>query len=175
MKLTEILKKRRSIRAYKDVRLKKEDIISILEAGLLAPSSKGIFPVEMIVVEDRDMLKKLSVVKAGGGKHLEGAACGIVVIADARKADAWVEDTSIALANMMLMAEDLGIGSCWTQIRLRRSAEGRDAGEVIRELLSIPEYYEVEAVLSLGIPADPRPPKEVRAEDSPKVHLNGTF
>ena len=97
------------------------------------------------------------------------------MIADTRKADAWVEDTSIALANMMLMAEDLGIGSCWTQIRLRKTADGEDAGEVIRKMLGIPDHYAVEAVLSLGIPQQSPAPKTVSAENNPKVHFNGVF
>lgn len=149
---------RRSIRKYETRDIPEEMIDQILNAGILAPSSKNIRPVEFIVVKDREMLEKLSRVKMSGAGHLKNAACGIICVANTEKADAWIEDCSLALGNMMLMAEDLGIGSVWTQIRLRKSLSGKSAEKNVRELMGIPDHYAVEAVLSLGFPAENKEP-----------------
>ena len=82
---------------------------------------------------------------------LEGADTAIVVIADPEKTDVWTEDCSIAMSNMHLMADSLGVGSCWIQGRLREAPDGRTTEEYLRELLQFPDGYKLEAILSLGI------------------------
>ncbi len=64
----------------------------------------------------------------------------------------WVEDCSVAMANMHLMADSLGVGSCWIQGRLREAPGGRTTEAYLRELLEFPENYRLEAILSLGMP-----------------------
>lgn len=151
MELFEIMKCRRSIRKYTGEEIPSDKLNMILQAGLLAPSSKNIRPVEFIVIEDKDTLKKLSESKQAGAGMVADASCAVVVIGDVRKADAWVEDCSLAMGYMLLMAENLGIAACWVQERLRKTSLGKESGIYVRELLEIPPYYEVEAILSLGI------------------------
>lgn len=59
MELLQVMKNRRSIRKYTDDKIPAEKLNQILRAGLLAPSSKNIRPVEFIVVEDKVALEKL--------------------------------------------------------------------------------------------------------------------
>lgn len=151
MKLIQIMKNRRSIRKYTGEKVSKDQLNQILQAGLLAPSSKNIRPVEFVVIEEKNTLKKLSKSKKAGAGMLSDASCAIVVIGDTRKADAWIEDCSLAMGYMLLMAENLGIAACWVQIRLRKTLLRKDASVYVKELLGIPDYYEVEAILSLGI------------------------
>ena len=150
--LRELLESRRSVRTYSDREVPEDVLRQVLEAGTLAPSSKNIRPVRFVVVRDKEVLRRLARAKKVGAGHLRGAACAIVCIADTTKADAWVEDCSIAMGYMMLAAQDLGLGSCWVQIRLRSSLTGRSAEENVRQLLGIPEGYAVEAILALGYP-----------------------
>ena len=82
---------------------------------------------------------------------IEHADCAIVVVGDTEKSDVWTEDCSAAMANMHLMADCLGIGSCWVQGRLREAADGRTTEAFIRDLLGIPDKYGVAAMLSLGM------------------------
>lgn len=63
----------------------------------------------------------------------------------------WIEDCSVAMANMHLMASSLGIGSCWVQGRLR-NADEITTEEYVRERLGFPENYKLEAILTLGMP-----------------------
>lgn len=170
MDLLQLMKNRRSIRNYTNDKIPSDKLELILQAGLLAPSSKNIRPVEFITVEDRETLKQLAQSKSFGSGMLKDAACAIVVIGDTRKADAWVEDCSAAMGYMLLMAESLGIGACWVQERLRKNAFGKDSGAFVKELLDIPEYYEVEALLSLGIPEKKGEPRSWETEETGKIH-----
>ena len=82
---------------------------------------------------------------------LEHAKCAVVVVGDTEKTDVWAEDCSAAMANMHLMADCLGVGSCWVQGRLREAADGRTTEAFIRDLLGTPDKYGVAAMLSLGM------------------------
>ena len=75
------------------------------------------------------------------------------MIADAEKSDVWTEDCSIVMSNMHLMADSLGLGSCWIQGRLRETPDGQSTEDYLRDILGYPEKMHLEAVLSLGIPA----------------------
>ena len=133
----ELLKSRRTCRQFTNESVSKESIEYILEAARLSPSGHRIKPWDFIVVEDKETLKALSVSKASGATLIEGAAVAIVVAADITKTDVWVEDCSIATIIMQLAAEELGLGSCWVQIRMRKDAEGNDATDNVKRILNL--------------------------------------
>ena len=135
-------------------KVQKEKLEKILEAGLLAPSSRNLKPCTFCLVKDRDTLKRLAKAKCMGGGMLSGSNAAVAVLADSSKADTWVEDSSIALSFMMLMAQNEGIGCCWVQIHLRKDAKGRDAEANVRTILSLPEKYRIVGILALGIPEE---------------------
>ena len=161
MELLKLLQSRRSIRKYTDEHISDETLEKILQAGLLAPSSRAIYPVELVAVRDKEMLSKLSECKAAGAAMLKNADAAIVVIGDTAKSDAWIEDCSITMTLMMLEATEQGVGNCWVQCRGRQTAEGTSTEERVRALLSLPENYGVLAILSLGMPAEEPEPREL--------------
>lgn len=118
-----LMRQRRSVRKYTDEEIPEERITEILQAGLLAPSSRAIFPYEFIVVRDEDMLLQLSRAKTAGSGMLKHANAAIVVIGDTSRSDAWIEDCSLAMIYMQLAASELGIGNCWVQCRGRVSQQ----------------------------------------------------
>lgn len=158
----ELVKKRRSIRVFTDEPVSDEDLETILKTGLSAPSAKNRKPVELIVIRDREMLKKLSEMKARGGEFLAGADVAIAVVADKKAAEAtYVEDASIVASFIQLQVTDLGLGSCWGNVLGSKHADGRPSGEVVRELLRLPENYEAVAVIGIGhIGKEPSKKKE---------------
>lgn len=170
MELLELMKQRRSVRAYTSEDISKENLDQILNAGLLSASGRAIRPWELIVVRDKETLKKMAESRDHGASMLDGANAAIVVIADESKTDVWTEDCSIVMANMHLMASSLGVGSCWIQGRLRKSAGKDSTEEYLRKLLGYPEGYRLEATLSLGMPQSIPEPKEVTEELLKKVH-----
>lgn len=170
MDLLEIMQNRRSVRKYTGQPVAQEDLQRILEAGLFSASSRGIRPWELIVVRNKDTLQKMSQCRVGSAKMLAGADAAIAVIADTSLSDVWVEDCSIVMSNMHLMADSLGVGSCWIQGRLRKTPEEISTEDYLRKLLKFPENFALEAILSLGMP-ESHPTKRELSEISPgKIH-----
>ena len=170
MELMDVMLQRRSIRRYTDEPVPEEKLEKILQAGLLAPTSKNRRPCEFYVVKDRETLDALSNVKVANGEMLRKATAAIVVFGDTNKADTWIEDSSIALAFMHLMAKDQGVGSCWVQMHLRKDSDGRDAEDNVREIMDVPDSYRIVGILSLGMPAEERPARDLEKLEYHKIH-----
>lgn len=171
MELYDVILKRRSIRSYSSEEIPEDALNSIIEAGLLAPTSRNRKPCEFYVIRDKALLKSLSEVKPAGGAMLAECAAAIVVMGDSDKSDTWIEDSSIALTYMQLMATDLGVGSCWCQIHLRGSRDGSDAESCVRRLLSAPDNYRIVGILALGMPESEPAPHSAEDADWNKVHF----
>ncbi|MEI7677109.1 MAG: nitroreductase family protein [Bacteroidales bacterium] len=146
----ELLQIRRSTRKFTEELLNPEEVELILKAGLMSPSSKKRNPWEFIVVEEKELLAKLSNCKGHGSSLIEGAAMAVVVIGDAIVSDVWIEDASIASILMQLQAEDLGIGSCWIQLRLRETEHGINSEEYVKDILNIPYHLQVLSIIAFG-------------------------
>ncbi len=146
----DLIEKRRSRRHFKPVPIEKKTVEKLIESALRAPSSRGFNPWRFIVVDDRNLLGKLSKAKPHGSTFLSGASLGIVVCADPGTSDVWVEDASIASIFIQLAAEELGLGSCWIQIRKRQHNDTLTSEEYIRALLNIPEKLNVESIIAIG-------------------------
>ena len=148
--MLEILKKRRSTRKYKKIKVETEKIDMLVQAALLSPTSRNLQPWEFIVVTDRDILEKLSHSKEDGSGFLKRAPLGIVVTADPDKSDVWVEDASIASIIIQLTAESAGLSSCWIQIRKRMHNNSVTAEQYVKEMLNIPQNLNVESIIAVG-------------------------
>lgn len=170
----ELLEKRRSIRRFTEQAIAPEKVRILVEAALRSPSGKGTNPWEFILVDDRQTLLNLSQAKAHGAALLKGAALGIVICAHPDKSDTSVEDASIAAIIIQLTAEDLGLGSCWVQMRNRMHSDGRPAQEHIREILDLPDNIIVQCVIALGYPAEGKSPHPKNSLEFGKVH-HGRF
>lgn len=169
--MLDILRERRSIRKYKDKEIEKEKIDNILKAALLAPSSMNKKPVEFVVVSDKDILSKLETCKSKGTLSLKTAPLAIAVVADTEISDVWVEDASIASTLIQLEVENLGLGSCWIQIRNRKNENG-DSEEAVRKVLNLPENYGVLNLITIGYKDEEKPSYSDSNLDFEKVHYN---
>ena len=147
-----LLRTRRSIRKYAPIAIDNKIINVLIEALLRSPTSRNGKSWEFIIVDDRDLLSKLSKTREQGSHHLTDAALGIVVCADSTKSDVWVEDCSIAAILVQVTAHDLGLGSCWIQIRNRNHTGMISAEQYIQSLLGLPQHINVECIVSIGYP-----------------------
>lgn len=175
MEFLEMLKNRRSVRKYSGQKIEDEKVEKVLAAGMLYATGKDAYPLEWIVVRDKDTLDKLSRAKSAGSSLLAGADAAIVVLGNKDLSDTIVEDASISMDNMMIEASEQGLGSCWVQCRLRSTVkEGTDetvgSSDYVRELLNIPENYDVEAMVALGYPERKVEPHKDPDTASAKVH-----
>lgn len=163
----DLISTRRSIRKFKQQPIEKEKIDILIEAALRSPSSRGFNPWRFIVIEDRTMLEKLSKAKPHGADFLKDAPLGIVVCADTAKTDVWVEDASIASIFIHLAAHDIGLGSCWIQIRKRDQNASTSADAYIKKLLNIPDPIMIESMIAIGYPDEI---KKAYKKDSLQFH-----
>jgi nitroreductase len=163
--------KRRSIRKYTDELLSSDETKLILEAALLSPTSKNKHSWDFIAVEDKDTLKALSECKPHSASFIADAALVVVITGNPLISNACVEDASIAAINMQMQAEELGIGSCWVQIRNRNYTETITSGEFINDLLDIPMPLEVICVISFGKKEKERTPADLNNLRWEKVHI----
>jgi len=92
----------------------------------------------------------LSYCKEQASQFIADAALAVVVVADPLASDVWIEDASIASIYLQLQAEDMGLGSCWVQVRERFTASGMPSGEYVHEVLDIPLQLQVLSVIAIG-------------------------
>ena len=169
---SQLITARRSMRKFTDEQLTPEQVRLLLRAALIAPTSKRTNSWEFILVDDKELLKSLSVCKPVAAQFIAEAALAVVVCADPLKSDVWIEDASIASIYMQLQAEDLGLGSCWVQVRERMSAgESQTSGEYISQLLDIPQPLQVLSVIAFGHKGMERKPFNEDNLQWEKVHM----
>ena len=140
---------RRVVREFADRPLEPEHLERILHAGRRAGSSKNLQRWDFVVVEDRDCLRQLTGV-GPFARHLAGAAAAVALITPDPYAPgaplSVVWDLGGAAAQMMLVAWELGIGSCPATVYDH---------DLARRLLGHPADRFCEYLLSFGYPADP--------------------
>lgn len=167
-----LIKKRRSKRKYKSIKIEQDKIDKLIEAALRSPSSRGFNPWRFIIIDKKELLIKLSESKPHGSSFLKNAALGIVVCGDTEKSDTWVEDTSIASTYIQLAAESLDLASCWIQIRGREYNNSQSADEYIKNLLNMPDNISVESIIALGYPDENKKGHAKDTLDAKKIFYN---
>jgi len=111
--LLDLIKQRRSIRAFLDKPVPENEIEMILEAGRWAPSASNRQPWNFILIKNKNILKELARV-TGYGWFIGESSFSVAIVGKPRVSGNWyIIDTSLVSMNMMLMAWSLGIGTCW--------------------------------------------------------------
>lgn len=169
---SDLINRRRSMRKFTEESLTPEEVELLLKAALKAPSSKRSTCWQFVVVEDKETLKALSECKENGCQFLAGAPLAIIVLADPTSSDVWIEDASIASILIQLQAEDLGLGSCWIQVRERFTANGVPANDIVHGVLEIPYPLEVLSIIAVGHKGMERKPFDEEHLQWEKIHIN---
>lgn len=154
----QLLLTRHSIRRYTSEPLTPEEVKTILEAALLAPTSKNARSWHFTVVDHPDLLAQLAQCKPLYAHSIGKAPLAIVVSANPELSDVWVEDASVAATLIHLQVEALGLGSCWIQVRNRMHDDETTASEWVKELLGIDGAQQVVCILSIGHKDEQRRP-----------------
>ena len=127
---------RRSVKRYKPDAVPERLLSQIAEAGTYAATGRNLqSPIILVVTnkETRDKLSKLNAAAMGAsGDPFYGAPAVLVVLVD-KSVRTGVYDGSIVMANMMLAAESLGLGSCWIH-RAKETFETPEGKEILSSL-----------------------------------------
>ena len=160
------------MRKFTDEELSQEEVAALLKAALMSPSSKRTNCWQFVVIDDKETLQKLSQCKQMASSFLAEAVLGIVVLADPLASDVWIEDAAIASLMIQLQAEDMGLGSCWIQVRERFTDSGVPSGEFVHEVLDIPLQLQVLSIVAIGHKGMERKPFNEEHLQWEKIHIN---
>jgi len=160
------IRSRRSIRKYKPVDVPWDNVVEILQAAKYAPFAGNIFNIKLVVVKNE--AKRKAIAETCIQQYwMAEAPVHIVVVGEPEKQERYygtrgeriytVQGAGAAIQNMLLTAHTLGLGSCWV---------GAFDEEEIRRICNLPEHVNVQAVVTIGYPAEnPTPPPKYRIEN----------
>jgi nitroreductase len=172
MSFLELMRTRRSIRVFQEKAVEDEKIDVFKEVALRAPSGRSKEPWHFVFVHDARIIKKLAACKAHGSELLDGAPLAIVVVADESVTDVWTEDCSIAAISLQYAAHEMGLGSCWVQVRLRETAAGESSEGFVKKTLGIADdTARVLCVIAIGYPGEVKKPRSASTLDHEKIAL----
>ena len=172
--MIKILMERRSIRAYEDKQVSREDLETIVNCGQYAATGMGLQPWHFTVVTDRALLDRISAANKAAmladpntPPHVKEMAEGddfdsfrgapaAILVAGENDSDMTVADCANATENMAIAAKALGLGSCYlASFKIAMCAPG---GEELKKQAGIPESYVPLFALAIGYAAeDPQP------------------
>jgi len=149
MDLYEVIRLRKSVRAYRSDSIPDDVLGRVLEAGRLAPSASNRQEWRYVVVRDAAMRAKLA--EASNGQKFVAEA-PVVLVACARTdghkmtcgEPCYPIDVAISLDHITLRAAEEGLGTCWI---------GAFSQPAVKKLLGVPDDIRVVALMPLGYPA----------------------
>jgi len=166
MDFDEIVRTRRSIRRFKPEKIDRQIFLLLLESARCAPSAANKQPIEYIIVDEPQFTEQLFGQLSWAGyvqprrnpapESRPAAYIVVLVVSKRALGDFGKVDAAAAIENIILTAWSKGIGSCWL---------GAIQRENIREILVVPEHFQIDSVIALGYP-DEKPVMEDAKNDS---------
>lgn len=158
---------RRSVRKYLDRPVEKEKVEQLMRAAMMSPTACNQREYEFIVVDNRDLLERLSKVTpytAPVGR----APLAIVPVAKKslmKAEEFWEQDLGACTQTILLEAVQLGLGAVWMGIAPRQ-----DRMQEVADILGIPDGVFAFAIIAVGYS-----PYEAAVRDNyeeERVHYN---
>jgi nitroreductase len=157
MELSEIIKRRYSVRAYQSKPVEEDKLLKILEAARLAPTAANRQPFQVIVIQTRGREAELRQIY--NREWFTQAPLVLCVVGTPESG--WIRydginytqvDSAIVMDHIILSATDLGLGTCWI---------AAFNPEAARSVLGLPENVNPIVFTPLGYPND-SPKEKVR-------------
>lgn len=151
MEVADAIDRRRSIRRFKNKEIPQGMLKEVLRAGHMAPSAGNLQARDFIIIQDNAVKELLSMAALNQYFMMSAPACIVVCASVSRSSARYgkrgelyaVQDASAAIMNMMLMAQDLGLGTCWI---------GAFNEPAVAHLLELPSGVRPVALISIGYP-----------------------
>ena len=166
MNVLEAIQNRHSYRgSYKNTPVPREDLVTIMQAGLSAPSGCNMQTTSLIGIDDPEVLDRIrGVIDPPVAETAPAAICVLTRRINAYRDKCFAtQDYSAAIENMLLAAFELGYQSCWYEGHI---TDDDGIGRQMAKLLNVPDDYELVCFLPIGIPeSEPKLPKKKAFED----------
>jgi len=166
MKLQKAIESRRSIRKFKNKTPSWNTIIECIDAARFAPMAGNLFTLNFILIDDKETIQKIA--DASFQQFIAEAKYLVVFISNKGKTENAYKDRAeryikqqagAAIQNFLLKIEEEGLSTCWV---------GLYEDEKIKNILSIPDKHDVEAIFPIGYAAEKPKPRSAAFRD-----LNG--
>ena len=170
MELLDLMKKRRSIRKFKQDEVNRDDLLNLIEVACFGHSICNRQSLRYMIVMDKERItdiynhSSLGLVTHGEDGLTEAdfaPPAYILVTAAGDPSHIDYADAGAAYQNMALLAMQSNIGMFWIH---------RFAGEVLRETLNVPEEQTIIAILAVGVPAESPVAVTVNPEEKEKYY-----
>ncbi len=143
-----LMMKRKSIREFKDIKVTEEEIRQILHSGMQAPSAVNQQPWDYIVVDDRELLDKLSTMSQGSWPLKTATLAIIPVLRETDIAPKMtVQDIAASTENILLEVVNQNLGAVWIGVY---PLEERI--DYINSIFELPKENLPFAILAIGHP-----------------------
>jgi len=172
MDVWEAIKSRRSVRRFRQEAISKEILLELVEAARCAPSAANRQPLEFVIVNAEEQTTRVFAQLAWAGyiqprrdPPADKRPVGYIIVlvsSERTTANLGPVDAAAAIENVLLAAQAKEIGSCWL---------GSIKRDELREILKIPDKYDIDSVVALGYP-DEIPVMEDCKGDSIKYYLD---
>lgn len=154
-----VIHNRKSVRNFQDKKVSKEDLITIMKAGMAAPSGHNAQPWQFIAIQDREIMMELRK-ELVWATALDQSPAAIVVCGDMSKVDErnpefWITDSSAATQNMLLAIEGMGLGGVWCTL-----FPGDERMGHARRVLDLPDHIMPLCIIPIGYPTGVEQPKD---------------
>ena len=162
--LIDTIYSRRSIRRYTEEPVSEEQIKTLLEAAMAAPSASNRKPWHFVVVTERETLGRLAEAHKYAKMLHEAPVC-ISVCGDQSVSERfWVQDCSAATENLLIAATALGLGAVWCGVY-----PSQERVEAIGKILGIETPVVPLNIIAVGHPAEEKEPRT--QYDEGRVHI----
>jgi len=167
MDILNTIKSRRSIREFKQKEIPGEIVEKLKEALIWAPSAGNLQSRKFYFVFDKETKEQLTQA-ALGQDQISQAPLAVVVCADQKKSESkykergrdlyCIIDASLSIQNMMLVATEEGLGTCWA---------GALDEDMLRKILNLSESLKPIGIIPVGYADEsPEPPKRISIEEA---------
>ncbi len=162
MDVIEAIKARRTIRRFRPGRVPRGFLVELADCARLAPSAANLQPLSFVLIDDEAAVESMyGLVKLGsylkgddviGGNPLEKPSAYVAVLFKDTGVVWSQRDIGAAVQNMLLAAHSKGYATCWIA-NIKR--------EPIRKLLGIPEEYQLDCMVAVGLPGEESRPVDM--------------
>ncbi len=166
----DVIKTRVSVRHFNGEKIADEQIQTLLQCAMAAPSAVNKQPWAFIVVTDENVLAQLA--QASPYSRCDNnPACAFVMCGDLTKAlegegqDYWIQDVSAATQNLLLAAHCMGLGAVWTGVY-----PIAERVKAVSAVLQLPEHIVPLCIVPVGVPAEQPEVKDKFNNDN--IHYN---
>lgn len=149
----ENIRTRVSVRQFTGEKIPDEQIQTLLQCAMSAPSAINHQPWAFIVVTEDSLLAQLGQVFPYS-RCDQHPACAIIPCGDLTKAiegseGFWINDVSAATENILLAAHAMGLGAVWTGLH-----PNMERATAAQQLLGLPEHIIPMCIVPVGVPAE---------------------